>query len=137
MLNIIDLLFVSSCFVSHFIVCSSIDTPLYWFDPCPSFYYCLLCIHRFLAKSHVCTWIFGQKSHIHAGFWLKYMYTCSFSAKSRVYTQLFFKQSRTSSLLVILMLWEVLGWVVSVVGSSLGLMLSVGYFYCDQRPLFH
>ena len=22
----------------HFIVCSSIDTPLYWFDPWPSFY---------------------------------------------------------------------------------------------------
>ena len=35
------------------------------------------------------------------------------------------------------MLWEVLGWVVSVVGSSLGLMLSVGCFFCDQRPLFH
>ena len=73
--------------VSHFIVCSSIDTPLYWFDPWPAFYHCLLCI-------------------------------CKFLAKSRVHTQLFFIQSRTSSLLVSLMLWEVSGWVVSVVGSD-------------------
>ena len=42
-------------FVLHFIVCSSIDTPLYWFDPWPAFYHCLLCIRRFLAKSHVYT----------------------------------------------------------------------------------
>ena len=40
-------------YVLHFIVCSSIDTPLYWFDPWPTFHHCLLCIHRFLAKSHV------------------------------------------------------------------------------------
>ena len=78
-------LFVSGL---HFIVCSSIDTPLYWFDPWPAFYYYLFCIRRFLAKS-------------------------------RIYTQLFFKQSHTSSLLVSLMLWEAAGWVVSVVGSSL------------------
>ena len=26
-------------FVLHFIVCSSIDTPLYWFDPWPTFYH--------------------------------------------------------------------------------------------------
>jgi len=123
--------------VSHFIVCSSIDTPLYWFDPWPAFYHCLLCIRRFLAKSHVHMRIFGQKSRIHTGFWPKSTYTLRFLAKSHVYMQLFFKQSRTSSLLVSLMLWEVVGWVVSVVGSSLGLMLSVGCFFCDQRPLFH
>ena len=94
-------------------------------------------IHRFLDKSHVHTHIFGQKSHIDAGFWPKSAYTCRFLAKRRVYTQLFFKQSRTSSLLVSLMLWEVVGWVVSVVGSSLGRMLSVGCFFCDQRLIFH
>ena len=124
-------------FVLHFIVCSSIDTPLYWFDHWHAFYHCLLCIHKFLAKSRVHTRIFGQKSWKHAGFWPKFAYTCRFLAKSRVYTQLFFKQSHTSSLLVSLMWWEVAGWVVSVVGSSLGLMLSVGCFFCDQRPSFH
>ena len=123
--------------VLHFIVCSSIDTPLYQFDPWPAFYHCLLCICRFLAKSRVHMRIFGQKLHIHAGFWPKSAYTCNFLAKIHVYTQLFFKQSCTSSLLVSLMLWEVLGWVVSVVGSSLGPMLFVGCFFCDQRPLFH
>ena len=124
-------------YVLHFIVCSSIETPLHWFDPWLAFHHCLLCIHRFLAKSHVHTWIFGQKSHIHACFWQKSAYTHRFLAKSHVYMQLFFKQSRTSSLSVGLMLWEVAGWVVSVVGSSLGLMLYVGCFFCDQRPLFH
>ena len=131
----------------HFIVCSSIDTFLYFFDPWPAFYHYLLCIRKFLAKSHV-------HMPIYAGFWPKFTYRCpytrvfgqksrtyahthGFLAKSRVYTQLFFKQSRTSSLLVSLMLWEVAGWVVSVVGSSLGLMLSVGCFFCDQRLLFH
>ena len=136
-LDILDLLFVSPFFVLHFIVCSSIDTPLYWFDPWPAFYHCLLCIRRFLAKSCIHTRIFCQKLLIHVGFWPKSTYTCSFLAKSHVYTQLFFKQSRTSSLLVSSMLWEVLGWVVSVVRSSLGLMLSVGCFFFDQRPLFH
>ena len=77
--------------VFHFIVCSSIDTPLYWFDPWPAFYHCLLYIHRFLAKSRIHTWIFGQKLLIHAGFWPKSAYTCNFLAKSRTYTQLFFK----------------------------------------------
>src|SRR5882757_1251646 len=99
--------------VLHFIVCSSIDTPLYWFDPWPTFYHCLLYIHRFLAKTRIHTRIF----------WPKVAYTCKFLAKSCIYTQLFFKQSHTTSLLVSLMLWEVLGWVVSVVGSSLCLML--------------
>ena len=28
--------------VSHFIVCLSSDTPLYGFDPLPTFYHCLL-----------------------------------------------------------------------------------------------
>ena len=121
----------------HFIRCSSIDIPLCWFDPCPAFYHCLLCISRFLAKSRVHTWIFGQKLRIHTGFWPKSVYTLSFLAKSRVYMLLFSKQLRTSSLLVSLMLWEVLGWVVNVVGSFLGLMLSVGYFFCDQRLPLH
>ena len=80
-------------YVLHFIVCSSIDTPLYWFDLWPTFYHCLLYIRRFSAKRHVHTRIFGQKSCIHAVFWPKSTYTCSFFAKSRVYTQLFFKQS--------------------------------------------
>ena len=131
----------------HFIVCSSIDTPLYLFDPWPAFYHCLLCIRGFLAKSRV-------HMPIYADFWPKVTYICLYTkffgqnsctyahphgvlAKSRIYTQLFFKQSRTSSLLVSLMLWKVVGWVVSVVGSSLGLMLSVGCFFCDQRPFFH
>ena len=96
-LNCSLFLFVS---VLHFIVCSSIDTPLYWFDPSPTFYHYLLCIRNFLAKSHVHTRIFGQKSCIHAGFWPKSMYTCRFLAKSRVHTQLFFKQWCKSSLLV-------------------------------------
>ena len=86
--------------VSYLIICSSIDTPLYWFDPWPSFYQCPLCICRFLAKSHVHTRSFGQKSRIHARFWPKSAYTCIFLDKSRVHTQLFFKQSLTSSLLV-------------------------------------
>ena len=77
--------------VLHFIVCSSIDTPLYWFDPWPTFYHCLLCIRRFLAKSHIHMRSFGQKSRIHVLFWPKSMYTCSFLAKSHVHTQLFFK----------------------------------------------
>ena len=123
--------------VLNFIVCSSIDTPLYWFDPCHAFYHYLLCIRRFLAKSRIHTRIFGQKLRIHAGFWPKSPYTCIFLAKSCVYTQLFFKQSCTSSVLVSLMLWEFAGWVVSVVGSSLGLMLSVGCFFCDQKLIFH
>ena len=127
-------LFVS---VLHFIVCSSIDIALYWFDPWPTFYHCLLCICRFLDKSRIHTQIFGQKSRIHVGFWPKSTYTCCFLAKSHIYTWLFFKQLCTSSLLVSLMLWEVLGWVVSVVGSSLGLMLSIECFFCDWRLLFH
>ena len=77
--------------VFHFIVCSSTDTPLYLFDPWPTFYHCLLCIRRFLAKSRVHMQIFGQKSCIHAGFWPKSMYTRNFLDKGHVYMQLFFK----------------------------------------------
>ena len=47
----------------HFIVCSSIDTSLYWFDPCPAFYHCLLCIRRFLAK--ICVYMHIFCSHIY------------------------------------------------------------------------
>ena len=83
----------------HFIACSSIDTPLYWLDPWPAFYHCLLCPRGFLAKSsrtYVDFWpkvvytrrfytkillsmqVFGQKSRIWA-------FPCGFLAKSRVY----------------------------------------------------
>ena len=102
--------------MSHFIVCSYIDTPIDWFDPWTAFYHFILSIHRFLAKSHVHMWIFGQKSRIHVGFLPKYAYTCRFFAKSRVHPPFWLS----------LMLWEVVGWVVSVVGSSWVLMLSVG-----------
>ena len=71
--------------VSHFIVCLSIDTPLYLFDPWPAFYHCLLCPRRFLAKSHVHTRIFGQKSRGHVDFTLKSFFPRRFLAKSRVY----------------------------------------------------
>ena len=101
--------------VLHFIACSSIDTPLYWFG---------------------LGLLFTTAFSVYAGFWPTVACIRGFLAKRRVHTQLFFIQSRTSSLLVSLMLWEVVGWVVSVVGSSLGLMLSVGCFFCDQRPFF-
>ena len=122
--------------VSHFIVCSSINTPLYWFNPWPSFYHCLLCIHRFLAKRCIHAWILGQKSRIHASFSPKSMYTCRFLAKSHVHMQLLFKQSRTSSILVSLMLWEVAGWVVSMVGSSWVLMLSLEASFVTKDCFF-
>ena len=96
----------------HFIICSSIDSPLYWFG---------------LGLR------FTTSFSIYAGFWPKVTYICRFSAKSHVHTHMFFKQSRKSSLLVSLMLWKVAGWVVSMAGSSLGLMLSIGCFFCDQR----
>ena len=69
----------------HFIVCSSMDTPLYLFDPYPAFYHCLFCIRRFLGKSRVHTRIFGQKSRIHVDFTLKSLFPRRFLAKSRVY----------------------------------------------------
>ena len=68
--------------------------------------------------------LFTTAFSVYADFWVE----------SRLHTQLFFIQSRTSSLLVSLMWWEVAGWVVSVVGSSLGLKLSVGCLFCDQKP---
>ena len=52
--------------VLHVIVCSSIDTPLYLFDPWLAFYHCLLCIRGFLDNSRVHTWMFGQKAHTYA-----------------------------------------------------------------------
>ena len=83
--------------VSHFIVCLSIDTPLYWFG---------------------LDLLFTTAFSVYAGFWTTVACIRGCLAKRRVHTQLFFIQSRTSSLLVSLMLWEVSGWVVSVVGSS-------------------
>ena len=65
--------------VSHVIVCFSIDTPLYWFG---------------------LDLLFTTAFSVYAGFWPKVTYICGFLAKSHVHTQLFFKQSRTSSLLV-------------------------------------
>ena len=113
--------------VSHLVVCSDIDTPLEWFDPWPTFDHFLLCIRMF----------FSQKSHIHAGFWPKVTYTCRFLAKIHVHTQLFFEHSCTSSLSWLILMWEVVGWVVSVARSSWVLMLSVDCFFRDQRPFFH
>ena len=66
-------------YVLHFIVCLSIDTPLYWFG---------------------LDLLFTTAFSVYAGFWAKVMYIRGFLAKSRVHTQLFFIQSRTSSLLV-------------------------------------
>ena len=99
--------------VSHVIAYLSIDTPLYWFT---------------------LVLLFTTAFSVYAGLWTTVAYIRGFVAISRVHTQLFFIQSRTSSLLVSLMLWEVAGWVVSVVGYSLGLKLSVGCFFCDQKP---
>ena len=72
--------------VLHLVVCSSIDTPLEWFDPWPIFYHFLLYIRRFLAKSlihmhflaKICIYTqgFGQKSRIHASFQPKFPYIC-------------------------------------------------------------
>ena len=62
----------------HFIVCSSIDTPLYLFDPWPAFYHRLLYICRFLAKSHV-------HMPIYVGFWPKVTYIRSCSLNSRIH----------------------------------------------------
>ena len=113
--------------VSHFIVCSSIDTPLEVFEPFPSFYYFLPCIHRFLDKIRIHTWVFGQNSRINESFGKKSTYTCRFLDKSHVHPHFWLS----------LMLWEVVGWVLSVVGSPWVVMVSVGCLFCDQRPLFH
>ena len=66
-------------FVSHLVVCSSIDTPLEWFDP----WTCFLPLSSLYTRVRVCT-----------------------------------VMSCTSSLLVKFLMWEVIGWVASVVGSS-------------------
>ena len=71
--------------MSNLVVCSSIDIPLEWFDPWPAFYHFLLCIRRFLAKSHIHTQVVGQKLRIHAGFWPKVTYIHSCSLNSRVH----------------------------------------------------
>ena len=70
--------------VLHFIVCSSIDSSLYWFDP-RSF---------FLPLSSLYTQVFGQKSHTYVDFWPKVAYTCRFLAKIHVYMQIFGQKSR-------------------------------------------
>ena len=104
-------------YVSHLVVCSSIDTPLEWFDPWTIFYHFLLYIRE-----------------------PEYIQSCIYIGcplPSHIHTLLFFEWSRTSSLLVDFLMWEVVGWVVSVVGSSWVLMLSIDCFFCDQRPLFH
>ena len=94
--------------MSHFIVCSSINTPLYWFEPWPTFYHSLLSIRRFFSKRHVHTRVFGQNPRIHAVFWPKVTYIRSCSLNSHVHPPFWLS----------LMSWEVAGWVVSVVGSS-------------------
>ena len=68
----------------NFIVCSSIDTPLYWFDPWPAFY----------PLPSLYTRVFGQKSHTYADFWPNVAYTRSFLAKICIYTQVFGQKSR-------------------------------------------
>ena len=70
--------------VLHFIVCSSIDTPLYWFDPLPTFQ----------PLSSLYTQVFGQKSRTYADFWPKVAYTHRFLAKIHVYMQLFGQKLR-------------------------------------------
>ena len=122
--------------MSHLVVCSSIDTPLDWFDPWSAFYHFILYIRRFLAKSriicrflaksHVYMQVFGQKSHIHIGFWIKVTYICYCSLKSHV----------DPPFCLSLMLWEVVGWVMSVAGSSWVLMLSIDYFYVTRDDFF-
>ena len=102
----------------HFIVCSSIDTPLYWFDPgllfttvfsvYAGFWPKVMYIRGFLAKSHVYMQVFGKNPRIHVAFWPKAVYICSCSLNSHVHPPFWLS----------LMLWEVVGWVVSVVGSS-------------------
>ena len=91
--------------MSHLVVCSSIDTPLEWFDPCSAF-------TTFIS--------------VYASFWLKATYILSYSFNSHVHPPfwLFF------------MLWEVVGWVVSVVGSSLGLMLSLDASFVTRDCFF-
>ena len=69
----------------HLVVCSSINTPLEWFDPWPAFYHCLLCIRKFLAKIHVYMQVFGQNLHIHAAFCPKVAYIRRCSLNSCIY----------------------------------------------------
>ena len=66
--------------VLHFIVCSSIDTPLFFVWP-------LAC---FLPLPSLYTQVFGQNSRTYVDFWPKVMYTCRFLAKIHVHTLFFF-----------------------------------------------
>ena len=91
--------------VSHFIVCLSIDTPLYWFG---------------------LGLLFTTAFSIYVGFWPKFMYIRGCSLKSHLQPPFWLS----------LMLWEAVGWVVSVVGYSWVLMLSRDYFFHDKRPFF-
>ena len=67
--------------VSRLVVCSSIDTPLEWFDPCPSFYHILLCIRGNMYSLvymqdvlYLVTYIrhSSLNSHVHPPFWLSF-----------------------------------------------------------------
>ena len=69
-------LFVS---VSHFIVCLSIETPLYWFG---------------------LDLLFTTAFSVYAGFWAKVAYIRGFLAKSRVHTRIFGQKSRTSAVVL-------------------------------------
>ena len=60
--------------------------------------------------------LFTTTFSVYAGFWTKVAYIHSCSLNSRIHPPFWLS----------LILWEVVGWVVSVVGSSLGLKLSVG-----------
>ena len=84
--------------MSHLVVCSFINTPLYGFDPLCYFFHFRLYMRR-----------------------SKYTQLCIYTGcplPSCVYTTFFFEQSCTSFILVYFLMWEVTGRVVSVVGYS-------------------
>ena len=67
--------------VSPLVVCSSIYTPLEWFDPCPSFYHILLCIRgNMYSRVYMqdvlylvtCIWHCSLNNHVHPPFWLSF-----------------------------------------------------------------
>ena len=74
--------------MSHFIVCLSIDTPLYWFglgllfttafSVYAGFWLTVAYIRGLLAKSRVHTWIVGQKSRTYAAVLYTVMYILLF-----------------------------------------------------------
>ena len=117
--DIIDLLLVSPCFYVTFYICLSIDTPLYWFG---------------------LGLLFTTAFSVYVGFWPKVAYMCLpirvLGLKSHTYADVLY----TVAYILPFGESDVVGsarWVVSVVGSSLGLVLSVGCLFCDQRSLFH